>query len=268
MSADALDTRWDGFLAKIKERFEELMRESEVGCAQLFQHTNGDSVPVSNAWMGMRNRAIELESKVSDTWSDSVQDKYHEIEAYGRADAAWARAEALRDWMEIERERVEIKIFADAMRTLLASAKDEHINLRCSQCGSPIVSGIVLATTDVNCKHCGALNTIEPGPRARMGVALSHYLWNEACWPLWLRRRQAEQAVKAARTPTLAQFQAWEASEIDYWTAWLTECAKLMPNVGRDFDKELRGRMHFFYAMLDREPAWFKNGSPRRIPAA
>ena len=266
MSIDALDARWDGFLAKIKERFDELMRESEAGCAALLAQTNGDTVPVSNAWQGMRMRALGLQSKVSDTWSESVQDKYHDIEAYDRADAAWARAEALNDAIEIELERIETKIFADALRQLLASAAQEHAALRCSQCGGELPGGVVLAATDVNCTRCGALNTIEPGPRARTAVALSHYLWNEACWPLWLRKRQAEHAAKDARNPTLAQFQAWEAAEIDYWSAWLHERAKLMPNTARDFDKELRGRLYQFYASLDREKAWRDGGSPRRIP--
>lgn len=267
MSADALDARWDGFLAKIRERFDELMRESEAGCAELLRHTNGDTVPLSNAWQGMRMRALGLQSKISDTWSESVQDKYHEIEAYDRADQAWARAEAVSDQIEIDLERIEIKIFADALRSLLAIAAQEQAALRCSQCGAELPIGVVLDATDVNCRHCSALNTVEPGPRARMGVALSHYLWQEECWPKWLVRRRAEQAVKQARTPTLAQLQAWEAAEIDYWTAWLNERAKLMPNTARDFDKELRGRLHLFYVELDREPAWFKAGSPRRVPA-
>jgi hypothetical protein len=266
MSADALDSRWDGFLAKIRERFDELMREAEAGCAELLHHTGGDTVPLSNAWQGIRMRALGLQSKISDTWSESVQDKFHEIEAYTRADAAWARAEKFKDQLEIELERIEIKIFADAMRSLLSMAAQEHAALRCSQCGAELPIGVVLATTDVNCRHCSALNTVEPGPRARMGVAMSHYLWQEACWPLWLARRRAEQAVKDAREPTLAQIQAWEGAEIDYWTAWLHECAKLMPNVARDFDKELRGRMHHFYVSLDREPAWIKGGKPRRVP--
>ena len=268
MSADALDARWDGFLAKIRERFDELMRESEVGCAQLLTQTNGDVVPVSNAWTGMRMRALGLFSKISDTWSDSVQDKFHDIEAYERADAAWARAEHVRDQLEIELERIETKIFCGALRSLLAEAAVEQAALRCSQCGAELPMGVILAMVELNCPHCGALNTVEPGPRARMAVALSHYLWQEACWDQWLARRKAEQAVKDARTPTLAQFQAWEAAEIEFWTKWLEQRGTLMPNTMRDFDKELRGRLHQFYQGLEREPAWFKNGSPRRVPAA
>jgi hypothetical protein len=266
MSADAIDARWDGFLSKIRERFDELMRESEAGCAALLVQTGGDTTPLSNAWTGMRMRALDLRGKISETWSGQVQDKFHEIDAYDRADAAWARAQRLDDELEIELERVEIKIFADALRSILKMAAAEQAELRCSQCGAELpTTGVLFEAIDVNCKHCSALNTIEPGPRARMGVAMGHFLWAEACWPQWLARYRAEQAVKRARDATIAQLQAWEGAEIDYWTAWLRERAKLMPNTARDFDKELRGRLYQFYGSLDREAAWRKAGSPRRV---
>jgi hypothetical protein len=266
MSADAIDARWDGFLGKIRERFDELMRESEAGCAALLVQTGGDTTPLSNAWTGMRMRALELRAKISDTWSEQVQDKFHDMEAYGRADAAWARAQALDDQIEIELERIEIKIFADALRSLLQMAATEQAELRCSQCGAELQNtGVLFEAIDISCRHCSALNTIEPGPRARMGVAMGHYLWAEACWPQWLARHHAEEAAKRARDVTLAQLQAWELAEIVYWTAWLHQRATLMPNTARDFDKELRGRLYQFYGSLDREAAWRKAGSPRRV---
>jgi hypothetical protein len=277
---NALDVRWDGFLAKIQDRFDELMRESEAGCAALLVQTGGDTIPLSNAWQGMRMRALALRSKVSDSWHDQVQDKYHEAEAsregrawageanekaYDRADAAWARAEALLDDLEVRLEQIEIKIFADAIRNLLRMAAAEQAQLRCSQCGAELEHAVSLQSVEVGCRHCSALVTVEPGPRARMAEAMSHYLWNEACWPQWLARHRAEHAVREARTATLAQLQAWELAEIEYWTAWLGERAKLLPNTTAQLDKELRGRLHQFYQSLDREIAWKQAGSPRRI---
>jgi DNA-directed RNA polymerase subunit RPC12/RpoP len=264
-AANALDVRWDGLLSKIRERFDELMRESVVGCAALLVQTGGDPTPVSNAWQGMRMRALALRSKVSDSWSDQVQDKYHDIEAYDRADAAWARAEVLLDDLEIELEQIETKIFADAIRSLLQMAAVEQAQLRCSQCGAQLEHAVTLQSIDVSCRHCGALVSLEPGPRARMAEAMSHHLWREACWQQWLTRHRAEDAVRRARTATLAQLQAWEQAEIEYLTAYLGERAKLMPHTAGELDKELRGRLHMFYQSLDNELVWKQAGSPRRI---
>ena len=263
----ALDARWDSFLTKIRERFDVLMRESVAGCAALLAQTGGDTVPVSNAWTGMRMRALALGSKVSETWSDSVQDMFHDAEAYDAADRAWARGEALIDAMEIEIERTETAIFADAIRSLLAMAAAEQAALRCSQCGAELVAAVYLQSVDLPCKHCGALVTVEPGPRARMAVALSHHVWRQACWDQWLALHHAQNAVRNARTATLAQLQAWESAEIEYWTAWLAERAKLMPETTATLDKELRQRMHQFYELnVAREKAWIDGGRPRRIP--
>ncbi|PRQ01028.1 hypothetical protein ENSA5_27100 [Enhygromyxa salina] len=261
---DALDARWDGFLAKIRERFDLLMSESLAGCAALLAQTGGDTVPVSNAWQGMRMRGLGLQAKISDAWNDQVQDKYHDAEAYDQADAAWARAEHMIDEIEIELERVETKIFADALRSLLTMAATEQAALRCSQCGAELESAVYLQTVELNCRHCGALVTIEPGPRARMAVAMAHHLWREACWPLWLERHRADKAARDARTPTLELLQAWEEAEINYWSAWLRERAKLLPNTTAELDKELRGRLHQFYEGLEREAVWTRAGSPRR----
>ncbi|PRQ03188.1 hypothetical protein [Enhygromyxa salina] len=261
----AIDARWDGFLAKIRERFDELMRESTAGCAALLVQTGGDPTPVSNAWQGMRMRALDLSGKVSDSWNDKVQDMYHDAEAYDQADAAWARAEALTDEIEIRLEQIETKIFADAIRSLLGMAATEQGQLRCSQCGAELQHAVTLQSIEVSCQHCGALVTIEPGPRARMAEAMSHHLWREACWPQWLARYHADKAARHARSATLAQLQAWEQAEIEYLTGYLRERAKLLPNTAGELDKELRGRMHQFYQGLERESAWKQAGSPRRV---
>jgi hypothetical protein len=267
MSVAALEARWAAFLAKIEARFAEIMAESAAGCAALLAHAGGDVVPLSNAWSAMRGRAIELQAKVTDTWTDTVEAQFHAIAAYEAAERARARGDALRDAMEIELERVEITIFADALRSLLQLAKAEQVQLSCSQCAGelPLPAEPLLAAIDLPCRFCGGLNTVEPGPRARSAAALGHYLWNEACWELWLARHRADEAVRRARTPTLEQLRTWEAAEIAYWSAWLRARARQLPATAADFDKELRGRTHQLYMQLEREPAWFKAGAKRAI---
>ncbi len=271
MSIDALDARWDGFLAKLRERFEEVMAESQAGCAALLHQTGGDTMPVSNAWTAMRMRALGLQSKVEETWSAQVQDQFIAAGASSaQLDRALARGEALRDWMEVEVERVEIEIFASASRSLVQLAEAEQAQLRCSQCGAVLLGPgtsirVTLRAIDLACSHCRSLNTIEPGPRARMAEAMAHYFWREATWDAWLAKHEAERAHRKARGTTLALLQAWERAELGYWRAWLGERAKLMPGVEKDFDKDLIGRMRQFYDSLEREPAWTKAGRPRQI---
>lgn len=266
MSIDALEARWDGFLSKARERFEAVMNESLEGCAALLRQTGGDTLTISNAWTGMRLRAIGLAGKIDETWSQQVHDSFLAANApSGRVDANYGKGQALRDWMDIEIERVEIAIFAEALRSMLDMARAEQAELRCSQCGAELPIGLSLRSVEVGCSRCRSLNTIEPGPRARMAEALGHYLWREATWELWLRKHAAEQACKRTRGVQLELLQAWERAELEYLSAWLRERAKLMAGAEREFDKDLIGRMRQFYVDCEREVVWTKAGRPKQI---
>lgn len=266
MSIEALEARWDGFLSKARERFEAVMNESLEGCAALLRQTGGDTITASNAWTGMRLRAIGVAGKIEETWSQQVQDQFIAADTpTNRLDANEAKGAALRDWMDIEIERVEIKIFADGLRAMLDSARAEQAELRCSQCGAELPIGLTLRTVEVNCSRCGALVSVEPGPRARMAEALGHYLWREATWELWLKKSAAESASKRARGTHLHLLQAWELAELEYLSAWLRERAKLMLGAEKEFDKDLIGRMRQFYVDCEREAVWTKAGRPKQI---
>ncbi len=266
MTIEALETRWTGFLTKARERFEAVMAESLEGCAALLEQTGGDTITASNAWTGMRLRALTLAGKIEETWSQQVQDQFIAADVpESRRDANFAKARALRDWMEVELERVEIAIFANGLRSMLESARAEQAELRCSQCGGELGIGLTLRTAEVVCSRCRALITVEPGPRARMAEALGHYLWREATWDLWLAKQAAETACKRARGTHLDLLQAWELAELQYLSAWLRERAKLMLGADQEFDKDLIGRMRQFYADCEREPVWTKAGRPKQI---
>lgn len=268
MSIEVAEARWNGFLGKVRERFEAVMQESLAGCAALLQQTGGDTQTAGNAWTGMRLRALQIASKIEETWSQQVQDLLIASGApSARIDANFAKGEALRDWMEIEIERVEITIFADAIRTLLDMARVEQAALRCSQCGGELDFALTLRSVELPCSRCASLITIEPGPRARMAEALAHYLWREATWDAWLAKQAAERACRRTRGVQLERLRAWERAELEYWTAWLRERAKLMAGAERDFDKDLIGRMRQFYVDCEREAVWTKAGRPKQIDA-
>lgn len=266
MTIDALEARWDGFLSKARERFEAVMNESLEGCAALLRHTAGDTLTINNAWTGMRLRAIGLAGKIEETWSQQVHDQFLAANvAPSRVDANHGKGEALRDWMDIEIERVEIAIFANALRSMLDMARAEQAELRCSQCGAELPIGLTLRGVDVGCSRCGSRIQVEPGPRARMAEALGHYLWREATWELWLSKHAAERACKRTRGVQLELLQAWERAELEYLSAWLRERAKLMAGAEREFDKDLIGRMRQFYVDCEREAVWTKAGRPKQI---
>ena len=100
MSIEAVDKRWDGFLAQIKERFGVIMNESIEGCRALYAQS-GETLALGNAWGAMRARGMQLGTKVQDTWDEKVSETYEEAGASeSQEDAARRRGEDLQDYID------------------------------------------------------------------------------------------------------------------------------------------------------------------------
>lgn len=265
MSVAAVDAKWDGFLAKIKERFDQIMQESLVGCAQVYDQTQ-DYLPMNNAWTGMKSRGMQLQDKIQDTWDEQVEDAYENAGANSRQeDAARAKGEAMKDYIEVETERVEIAIFCNAARKMHAAAVANQPTPHCTQCSAPLQVPFTTRAVNVNCPSCGAINTLEPGTDAIMVNSFSHYIAREAAWQEWVTMHRAEEAWRDARTASIQIIQAWEDAQIKYWTKYLQMEAQVRPEVADKFDKHLASKLHHFYISMQHEKAWINAGKPRRI---
>jgi hypothetical protein len=265
MSAAA--ARWDGFLNQIRERFVQIMQEAQQGCPALLEQAGFDPVPMGNAWGAMELRAKQLESKVSDTWSQQVESTLErEGTPHGVLALACAKGDALRDWMETERERTRIGIFANAGRAMFERALGETgRTFACSRCGAPIDVPFTFRALNFPCPHCRTINGFEPGTRMRAGEMCVHPLCEEASWSQWLAMRAAEKARDEARPVTIHHLKTHERAMLAYWHVYLTTRARLMPDTASAYDADIRGKMRSFYEMLDREGAWVDAGRPREL---
>jgi hypothetical protein len=265
MTIETVERYWTEFLIKARERFEDILDESLADCLRLLDDCGDDPRPVIRAWTAMRIRAQGVRRKVSAVWAEQVRAQYQDAAAAEHTRLAEARGEALADWMDIEMHRAETRLYAEIVSRLLALPEVEHAKHGCAGCGSRFDAGLVLQVHTVPCPRCGASRQIEPGPAAILALDLGPYLWREACWDLWVAKRQAEQFVRRAEEVTLAQLKAWEQAEIDYLSAWLRERAKLLPG---SQEVELRRRLEQFYVALEQQTVWRRAGGPRAIASA
>jgi hypothetical protein len=211
----------------------------------------------------MRIRAQGMRRKVVEMWAKQVREQYRSSGAPKcTQQLAEARSEALADWMEIELHRAETRIYAEIVRRLLARLEVEQAQLRCDTCESRLLVGLDLPPRAVQCPGCATPQQIEPSPTATLALDLGPYLWREACWDLWVAKRQAEQFVRRAEEVTLAQLKAWEQAEIDYLSAWVHERSKLLPG---SRELELQRRLEQFYATLEQQSVWTQSGRPRAV---
>jgi hypothetical protein len=262
MTIETVDRYWTEFLIKARERFDEILDESVADCLALLDGCADNPRPVIRAWTAMRIRAQGLRRKVGEVWAQQVRAPYQLAGATERALLAQRRGEALADWMEIELHRAETSLYAELVRRLLAMLEKEQAQVRCHVCGSWLNTRVVLQTREVPCRRCNTTQEVRPGPPAILALDLGPYLWREACWELWVTKRQAEQFVRRAEEVTLAQLKAWEQAEIDYLSAWLHERNKLLPG---PHDLELQRRLEQFYAGLEQQTVWTRAGCPRSV---
>jgi hypothetical protein len=264
---NAVVSRWDGFLAQVRERFLTIMREAQEGCPLLLEQADFDPIPMGNAWGAMEIRAKELETKIEQTWNGQVDPAFEQAGASPQVLAhERQKGEAVRAFMETERERTRIAIYANAGRAFFERGKaDLGRPFACVRCGAPLEVPFTFRALNVRCPHCTTVNGFEPGTRMRMGELCVHPLCEEAAWPQWVAMREAERTWRRSRDTTIEMLKVWERAQIAFWHTYLTARVHFLPETAAAFDADVRGRMRAFYDQMEREPAWIRAGRPRDL---
>jgi hypothetical protein len=230
--AEAL-TRWGAFLEKLGQRVDETLGQAEEGCAMLLDVNALDPQPMTIAWMAIENQLRELMEKVDQTWEQKVAAP---LEDDSREHAKGVR---LRRETEQKKNAVELRIFGDAARKIFEQARVElSKDVKCAQCGAAIALGqAFFRSRHLTCPHCNNVNTFVPGAT----IAAVEYF---CCHHL-------------ARQKTIGLYDAWIAAEgsdrsraeaalREYTTAYLRARIELVPELEKDFEKDLKGKMAFF----------------------
>lgn len=173
--------RWDGFLAKIKDRYNEVIESSKEPLQDMILNLEFDSVIIHNALQGIKNLSVfQLDKKIDEGWAKM------EIEAeklninYGLLDTPRENNIKTSKWLWTEFEKFSIKISADAARQIeknIRAGVDENMIHNCVSCGGPLPVEIwSFQAINVNCPNCGSVNTYEPDGRVRAyeGVILTY----------------------------------------------------------------------------------------------
>ncbi|MHB8872765.1 MAG: hypothetical protein ACYC8T_03665 [Myxococcaceae bacterium] len=242
MDAKEAIGRWESFLGKLCARAADTLAEAEQGCAMLLDLNSLDPMPMSNAWTAVENQLRELASKVDQTWEEKVEPALEAAQlSGGRLDAERAKGEALRRSIERDQESASVRIFAAAARKILAQAKENlSKDFRCKQCSAPLaLSDRFFRSRHLTCPNCANVNTFVPGTQVQaVEYFCCHHLAKEktqALWGAWL---------DAERGPRPAAERALRA----YTEAYLLARIEIVPEYQKDFERDLKGKMAFFYA--------------------
>lgn len=178
MSEDLIK-RWDAFLSRIKDRFNEILAQTDEPLKDVIDNLQYDNVMIHNIKTGLYNQTvIQLNRKVEEGW-EKMQTQIDKSGNYDLIDSQSKKLNDIMQWMEDEFTRFEINLFAKAAEKILDNVKrhiDESKMHRCTQCAGELPIKIYsFMAVNIKCESCGSVNTYQPDDRIR---ALEYYVIN------------------------------------------------------------------------------------------
>jgi len=236
MTAETV-ARWDAFLGKLRGRVDETLAQAEEGCAMLLDVNGLDPQPMTIAWMAIETQLHELTQKVDQTWEAKVEPA---LEGTPGVEAEREKGDALRRDIERQKDALEVRMFADAARKIYAQAKANLArDQKCAQCGAAMKLGqAFFRSRHLTCSFCTNVNTFVPGSLiSSVEYFCCHHLAREKSAPQWAAWLAAEHGPRAQA----------EAALKAYATAYLNARIEIVPEYAADFEKDLKGKMAFFF---------------------
>lgn len=168
----ALVQRWDGFLAKIKDRYNEVIDMSREPLNEMISGLEYDSIVLHNALQGIKNQSVfQLDKKIDEAW-EKMEGEMDKMDInYDHVHPHREKGEKTSKWMWDEFERFSVKTFADAARQIeknIRAVVDENAIHNCISCAGQLPVEIwAFQAVNVICPNCGSVNTYEPDGRVR-----------------------------------------------------------------------------------------------------
>ncbi|MCX7878878.1 MAG: hypothetical protein N2510_09625 [Ignavibacteria bacterium] len=179
MSSEQLTARWETFLGKLKDRFNEIISHAEAPMDDIISGLQYDTVAIHNVLTGLKNQTVQqLSQKGQEGWSKMQAEMLKSLRFFSQ-DKEYQKLMDLIQWMTDEFTRFEVKTFAKAARKVLENVKahiDEKKLHRCTQCGAELPIKIFsFVAVNIKCDSCGSVNTYQPDDRIR---AMEYYVIN------------------------------------------------------------------------------------------
>jgi hypothetical protein len=177
MSTSELITRWDNYLNKLRDRFYEVLSSADEPLKDVIENLQYDNVMIINILNGLKSQSVlQLYQKAEEGWG-KMQSEIFKSGHLGLIKEQSPKMVILRDWMEDEFMRYEIKLYAKAANKILDNVKkhiDEKKMHRCTQCAGELPINVYsFMAINLKCESCGSVNTYQPDDRIR---ALEYYV--------------------------------------------------------------------------------------------
>ena len=197
-----LAARWDNFLSKLKERFYEVLKQSEEPLKNVIDNIQFDSVIIHNIKTGLHNQTVEQLSVKADEGWDKMESEMNKAGfSFKLISEERKKTDEIKEWFALEFLKFEVDLYAKAARKILENVRkhiDEKKLHRCTQCAADLHVNIYsFMAVNIKCDSCGSVNTYQPDDRVR---ALEYYVLNhlaeEHAFPAKLKAKNDRNAQK------------------------------------------------------------------------
>ncbi len=233
--------RWDGFLKKIAQRYEEILAEAEEGFKGLAAENPEDSRSLLNAVNAIQMRLIGLEGKMGDTMSDKISDSL----SGAALDEAVNMMENTRFSLREKWETLRVKTVAGFYRAMTEKVQEQlRVDRDCTQCGGTFTIPELKRPSSLKCEYCGAVNNVTPTQLVGEYFAMASIAFaEEAVAEKRFAIERLENIANRHRGLTRAELDKLEAMERDYWESYVIEMEKLSPQTAENRERFIENRM-------------------------
>lgn len=260
--------RWDAFLIKIENRFQEIVNEAHAALPALLQVEHFDTTAFGVAWQGIKTQLKELISKISDTYQEKVTPALEEIqereeaavedregsldEFYARFYPLYEREQSKGRTLEHQLDRelriAEIRLPAAAAHLLYDEARKALARtFQCTQCQAPLpLRNNFFRSYYQTCDYCQTVNTFEPGTIARNVEHFAlHALAEEAAFEEALAYYDMELKYRSqpdGEAPVLSKEELLQCYTA-YAEKYLKARIEIIPDYANQYESDLASRI-------------------------
>lgn len=245
--AAALRSRWRAFLARMEERFEELLQEARDTLPALaLPAAEGGIQPYLLAAQALRSQLMGLCTKIDETWRDKVEPEAAALDP----DYDWRLDDerlgtALTESIYARLDRVRIELDGAAAERVFATAEVAAAReRRCQECSATLEGiGALLRASYVRCPYCGYTGTYEPPTDIRqLGWFAIDALARARTLASWDRLQEAHRQFSAHRSPKPTEArETLRAAHMEHYEDYLATRIRLAPELESDLEGD-RGR--------------------------
>ncbi|MCB0721023.1 MAG: hypothetical protein KDC42_01860 [Ignavibacteriae bacterium] len=177
----ALCERWDGYLKKLDDRYNDVITQAEAPMQGVVDGLQYDNIIIHNILNGLKNQTVtELSEKVDQGWNKMRAEMENLGTPWDIMSAQQKKGEQFKYKMNDDFFEYYVNTYTRAANKILENVQrhiDENKLHRCTQCGAELpIKVYSFMAVNLKCDSCGSVNTYQPDDRIR---ALEYYVINQ-----------------------------------------------------------------------------------------